>query len=146
MSTLRLAAALLAAAALAGCTAGDRTIETTGSTAPAPGADTPGDATAATPDAAEPVPVDARPDRFLGLSAKAVAGELGRPALIRREGPAAVWQYRPGGCVLDLVFYAKAGTRRVAHLEARDPKDAAPSPAEPCLTDLLRAQAAAKTS
>jgi hypothetical protein len=93
--------------------------------------------------AATPPAVDARPERFLGLDTRALRGELGKPALVRGEGPARVWQYRGRTCVLDLVFYPAAGGRAVRHLEARDPVDAEPLETAACLRDLLRQRAVA---
>ncbi|MDZ7714498.1 MAG: polymer-forming cytoskeletal protein [Rhodovibrio sp.] len=63
----------------------------TGPVAPGPAAsDTaPDPRLAARPDPAAPPPeVDANPERFLGASPAALGAELGRPALVRAEGPA----------------------------------------------------------
>lgn len=160
------AAMLFAAAALAGCKSqgperamarfhGDPAMRAQAITTPsgAPGEalppagskdDAPAAQTAARPDPEAPLPeVDARPERFRGLGQSAVASELGRPALIRAEGPARVLQYRGRACVLDLVLYPGPDGPAVRHLEARDPVDAAPRDTASCLKDLLQRDAAA---
>jgi hypothetical protein len=101
---------------------------------------------AARPDPAEPPPkVDAQPERFIGLDDSALRAELGAPALVRREGPARVWQYRAAGCVLDLVLYPGDAGLSVRHLEARDAADAAPRDTAACLEPLLQRRAVAAT-
>ena len=165
--TLPIAAALVAAATLAGCKSQgpDRAIarfygeeaaqayaaaktpeaqpeagrEPADATAPAP-------KLAARPDPAAPLPeVDASPERFLGASPDALGAELGRPALVRTEGPARVWQYRGQACVLDLVLYPGTDGPTVRHLEARDPVDAKPHDTSACLEHLLQRRALAAT-
>ena len=102
--------------------------------------------TASRPAPAAPLPeVDAAPERFLGLAPSALGAELGRPALVRAEGPARVWQYRGRSCVLDLVLYPGPDGPTVRHLEARDPVDATPHDTVGCLTDLLQRRAVAAT-
>ena len=117
--------------------------------APAPPASpspSPSTQTASRPAPAAPLPeVDAAPERFLGLAPPALDAELGRPALVRAEGPARVWQYRGRSCVLDLVLYPGPDGPTVRHLEARDPVDATPHDTVGCLKDLLQRRAVAAT-
>ncbi|MBK1696919.1 hypothetical protein CKO21_06635 [Rhodovibrio salinarum] len=102
--------------------------------------------TAALPEADSwPSMVDARPERFIALSAADVDAELGAPARIRQEGPARVWQYRTRTCVLDLVLYSDPDGEVVRHLEARDPVDATPQDTQACLRTLLQRRALAVT-
>jgi hypothetical protein len=162
-----LAAVLVAAAVLSGCksqgperamarfhgtdagraTAPPATPKASSETATADARDTaPEPQLAARPDPAAPPPeVDANPERFLGASAEALGAELGRPALVRAEGPARVWQYRGQACVLDLVLYPGTDGPTVRHLEARDPVDAQPRDTAACLKDLLQRRALAAT-
>lgn len=52
----------------------------------------------------------------------AVETVLGRPARVRSESPAEVWQYVTGRCVLDVTFYPGTGTDRrlrAEYLESR---------------------------
>ena len=108
------------------------------------------------PDPAPP-PVNDDPDQFLGQSGVAVAGLLGAPDLIRRDGSAEVWQYRGTAegrsCALDVFLYgsdavapARTGTEGIAPggLEVRyvDLRGAAASFPErrACLAAMLRAQ------
>ena len=130
-------------------TAGARTPSAPGAAAPA---STP--QTASRPDPAAPPPgalpgplpeVDANPERFIGAAPAALDAELGRPALVRAEGPARVWQYRGPACVLDLVLYPGADGPSVRHLEARDPENAAPHDTAGCLETLLQRRAVAAT-
>ena len=165
---LPIAAVLLAAAALAGCKSqgperamarfhGAEVVRAPSAaaappaspetmTGPAASETAPDPKLAARPDPAAPPPeVDANPERFLGASPAALGAELGRPALVRAEGPARVWQYRGGACVLDLVLYPGADGPTVRHLEARDPVDAKPHDTAACLKDLLQRRAVAAT-
>ncbi|MDH5557335.1 MAG: hypothetical protein OEZ03_08290 [Alphaproteobacteria bacterium] len=58
------------------------------------------------------------PQHLMGLDRARLAEKLGKPALIRRDGDAEVWQYRADRCVLDLFLY---GTdKKVEHVDLRD--------------------------
>jgi hypothetical protein len=110
------------------------------------GAAAPAAQMAARPEPATPLPeVDATPERFLGAAPAVLGAELGRPALVRAEGPARVWQYRGGTCVLDLVLYPGTDGPTVRHLEARDRVDAKPHDTAACLKTLLQRHALAAT-
>lgn len=52
---------------------------------------------------------------LIGSSADATRNLLGKPAMVRHEPPAEVWQYRSGNCVLDVYVYAT-----VTHAEIRE--------------------------
>ena len=58
-------------------------------------------------------------EKFSGMERAQVARLLGRPDFVRRDAPAEIWQYRAGGCILDLFLYEERGGMRVAHAELR---------------------------
>lgn len=55
----------------------------------------------------------------MGLADNALAGLMGTPGFKRVDDPAALWQYRGAGCILDVFLYADGPIYRVAHLEFR---------------------------
>ncbi len=55
----------------------------------------------------------------MGLAGNALARLLGTPGFMRIDDPAALWQYRGTGCILDVFLYADGPVYRVAHLEFR---------------------------
>ncbi|WP_119460480.1 hypothetical protein [Rhodospirillaceae bacterium SYSU D60014] len=89
---------------------------------------------------------DIDPARMVGLDGVALERLLGEPALVRRDAPAEIWQYRGADCVLDLFLYREAGGQeasgqkegrpRVLYLEARTGA-AEPAPTEGCIGSLL---------
>lgn len=95
---------------------------------PAP-RDTAPPAEPAEPPVMEPVPPAPQPPRFnardfLGFKRGDLETRFGKPSLVRREGPAEVWQYVSGPCVLHFFFYpegssAAAAEGRVEHAEAK---------------------------
>jgi len=87
--------------------------------------------TATRPDAAE----------LVGLNKAAVQNQLGTPQLIRRDGPAEVWQYLAGACILDLFLYEDGETHRVNYLELRIQPDTA-FPRDQCFEQILAAKTA----
>ncbi len=82
-----------------------------------------------------PPSVDADPDQLLGLSADEIAAKLGRPALIRRDGDAEVWQYRRVRCVLDLFLYGSE--KQVEHVDLRDRGDTTEEAVRLCFQRML---------
>jgi hypothetical protein len=98
------------------------------------------------------------PRQLIGLKRDGLARLLGKPARLRREMPAEVWQYSAGGCVLHLFLYQNGagGPYRVVHMDAvRRGRKPAMRPAgisampfqKDCLNRLLhRAMARDKTS
>jgi len=97
-------------------------------------------ATAALPAAPEP-PVNDDPNQFLAQAPDLIAAALGNPALIRRDGPAEVWQYKGRGCVLDLFLYkTDGGGFATRHVELRG-TGLSDSKRRDCLADMLRDQA-----
>jgi hypothetical protein len=58
-------------------------------------------------------------DRFQGLLGAELVQLLGKPDFRRRDLDAEIWQYRAGGCILDLFLYPEEGVFRVLHAEAR---------------------------
>lgn len=148
-----LLAVLLLAAMVSGC-AQPRTVPSAGGTAArSEGTQasevTPGSGETAPPvqETAVPKPdlpeIDDDPRQLLDMSRDDLNGFLGRPALIRRENPAEVWQYRGKGCVLDVFLYAADGSKdspyKVVYSEARD-REARQTDQRTCLNELLRTQ------
>ncbi|WP_395019347.1 hypothetical protein [Dongia sp.] len=77
------------------------------------------------------------PKELLGLDHSALRRVLGKPAQVRRELSAQVWQYVTGDCVVDLYLYDDdAGALKVTYVEARS-RSAEPSPTSRCLKSLL---------
>lgn len=63
------------------------------------------------------------PDELLGLKAGAIEAKLGTPALLRRDGPAQIWQYRGSGCIVDVFLYRTAAQDdEVTYVDLRGPK------------------------
>lgn len=131
--TLRTASALLLVALLgAGCTG-------TGGDA---------DRQAAATTATHRGVADIRPDQLLGLDGDRLTATLGPADFRRADGPAEIWQYRDGTCVLDLFLYADpaAGGLRVEHVDVRDRSATPVSGGSDCATALLRQRQLRATS
>jgi hypothetical protein len=77
------------------------------------------------------------PNELLGLDHSALRRVLGRPAQVRHELTAQVWQYVTGDCVVDLYLYDDdSGALKVTYVEARS-RTAEPTPTTRCLKSLL---------
>lgn len=91
----------------------------------------------------EPLP---EPGELSGLDAEAIQKRLGEPVFARTDPPAALWQYRQGGCVLDLYLFEIESRLSVRHFEFRsDPRQTgadtdAPLDIRKCYAALIRAQ------
>ena len=59
------------------------------------------------------------PTELVGLGKEGVQDLLGDPQLIRRDGPAEVWQYTANACILDLFLYEVGENYRVEYMELR---------------------------
>ena len=61
------------------------------------------------------------PDEVVGMSDADVRQIFGSPSYIRRESPAAVWQYRQGDCIVDMFLYTEelGDAYQVEHVELR---------------------------
>jgi hypothetical protein len=57
---------------------------------------------------------------LVGLVSRDVEGLLGRPAFVRRDGPAQIWQYGNNACTLNLFFYSEGAVLKVRHVEFRN--------------------------
>ena len=93
---------------------------------------------------------DIDPARMVGLDGAALEQLFGEPALIRRDAPAEIWQYRGADCVLDLFLYQDAGGQeagrpRVLYVEARTGA-AEPAPTEGCVGSVLATRRSLQTS
>lgn len=82
-------------------------------------------------------PVNADPRQLMGLDRAALNEKLGKPALVRRDGDAEVWQYRAVGCVLDLFLYGV--DKKVEHVDLRDRGDGGGDSVRNCFAGMLRA-------
>ena len=87
------------------------------------------------------VPTAARltgdPKELLGLDHSALRRVLGKPAQMRDELTAQVWQYVTGDCVVDLYLCDDdSGALKVTYVEARS-RTAEPTPTSRCLKSLL---------
>ena len=88
---------------------------------PAAGDSAPSRQTASTakPASAAAPEIDSDPDQLLGLAPAGIARLLGKPGLIRRDGPAEVWQYRAASCILDVFLFGSNGDLKVTYFELR---------------------------
>jgi len=82
-----------------------------------------------------PPSAGADPAQLLGLSGDEIAAKLGKPALVRRDGDAEVWQYRRVHCVLDLFLYGSA--KQVEHVDLRDRGDANEAAVQACFQRMM---------
>ncbi len=76
-------------------------------------------------------------DNLIGIEPADAMGLFGIPE-IRDEGPAKIWEYRRGGCRLEIYFYLDLESDNLRsltyELEAGEPSEAA---RQACLTRLL---------
>jgi hypothetical protein len=79
------------------------------------------------------------PQQLLGLSGIAVTGRLGTPSLVRRDGPAEIWQYKATACILDVFLYTNTDGQHVRYVELRS-RDTASEPQRHCFASLLEAE------
>lgn len=86
------------------------------------------------------VPVNDDPGQFLSQGPDTIAAALGDPALIRRDGPAEVWQFKGQNCILDVYMYVQnSGAFLVQHVELRG-SGLSESTRRNCLAEMLRDQ------
>jgi hypothetical protein len=156
----------LIAAALAGCATEGGETSRTASSAPAETAvaapkpiqrPAPPKATAAppiradrvvraTPPASPPPPkINDDPNQLLGLTPDGVAGLLGAPTFVRRDGPAEIWQYQAPACILDVFLYSGRTGFQVTYVELRGRGARGPSRRE-CFAAMLMANREGQTS
>ena len=76
------------------------------------------------------------PAELVGLDYTALRRVLGKPAQVRHELSAQVWQYVTGDCVVDLYLYNQDGGLKVTYVEARS-RTAESAPTGRCLKSLL---------
>ncbi len=63
------------------------------------------------------------PSELVGLKAGVIQAKFGAPTLLRRDGPAQIWQYRSSGCIVDVFFYrTPAQDDEVTYVDLRGPK------------------------
>ena len=97
---------------------------------------------AVTPEKPEPtepeIPVDDDPAQFMNGGVADLREVLGDPVLIRRDGPAEVWQFQGDSCTLDLFLYpGDGGALAVKHVDLRGD---APDESRACLARMIRAR------
>lgn len=63
------------------------------------------------------------PSELVGLNAGMIEAKFGAPTLLRRDGPAQIWQYRASGCIVDVFLYrTPAQEDEVTYVDLRGPK------------------------
>ena len=77
------------------------------------------------------------PKDLMGIGLDKLPQTLGQPALVRRDGPSAVWQYEAENCVLDVFLYRTKPIipLQVIHLETRN-KTGQPVDTKECLQEI----------
>lgn len=91
--------------------------------------DTPGDPAQQEHRRSRPIQPSGIPEELFGRTQLEVWSRLGSPNLVRREGPARVWQYTTADCVLDLYLFETAEDFEVIHHSLRGQRrDAIPEP------------------
>lgn len=86
---------------------------------------------------AAPEPVNDNPMQFMEMSTRQLSQAVGHPHMVRRDGPAEVWQYRGEGCVLDLFLYDQEGGLQVKYVDLRS-QSLADDSLRACLADIIR--------
>ena len=92
-----------------------------------------------------PAPGSMAPSALKGMSAAAIQRALGKPAFVRRDPPAEIWQYRVKVCTLDLFLYEEKGRMSVAHYAVRAPNGGFMGDVA-CLDEVLARRDGAPTS
>lgn len=89
------------------------------------------------PDGEDPLPlVNDNPLQLMGMDRESLTVMLGKPALVRRDGEAEVWQYRADRCVLDLFLYGVE--KKVEHVDLRDRGEGNAASVRDCFVGMLR--------
>ena len=66
-------------------------------------------------------PKNLDPAIFIDKSTAHLASTLGDPTMRRNEGAVEIWQYQLTDCVVDVYFYADAGSLIARHVDMRSP-------------------------
>ena len=66
-------------------------------------------------------PKNLDPAIFIDKSTAHLASTLGDPTMRRNEGAVEIWQYQLADCVVDVYFYADAGSLIARHTDMRSP-------------------------
>ena len=61
----------------------------------------------------------ASPKDMVGKSGTQITSAIGKPAFLRKDGEAQIWQYRGTNCLLDVFLYREGGALKVKHAELR---------------------------
>lgn len=94
---------------------------------------------AATGRAMRPRPVALRDERSLrALDPTGVERLIGRPAFVRQDGGATVWQYTARSCVMDLFWYRSEIGPALVHMEARTIHGPRAADMQGCLDELWK--------
>ena len=59
----------------------------------------------------------------MGLADSEITALFGTPAFTRRDKPAEIWQYRDGGCILDVFLYEAGSAHVVRYVDIRSSSD-----------------------
>ena len=105
-------AAVLLAASLAACQAGNAPPDTAGLS--------PADIAYRTPNLARPHFSLTEMASLTQMSDRQLTQRLGAPDFTRHDAPAEIWQYRSASCVLDVFLYPEDGSLKVVHATTRD--------------------------
>lgn len=77
------------------------------------------------------------PERLLGMNAAGLRDNLGPPSAVTADGPAEIWEYAMGECLLRLYLYADIGTgerRTLRYNASRAPGAGADTDCKPPLS------------
>ncbi len=86
--------------------------------------------------APEAIIVNDDPQQFLDLNIHELTRLLGVPSLVRRDGPAEVWQYQGDDCILDIFLYKSPENLQVKYIDLRGQDDNSVKRA--CFAEILR--------
>jgi len=87
--------------------------------------------------------IDDDPQKLAGLSPDRLAGRLGSPGFVRRDGSAEIWQYLAEACILDVFLYRDKDVLAVDYVELRG-RGASQLSRRDCYREMLRAHLTAE--
>lgn len=93
--------------------------------------------------ASPPLKIDDNPKKLVGLSLGELAGRLGSPGFVRRDGSAEIWQYLAEACILDVFLYRNKDVLAVDYVELRG-RGASQLSRRDCYREMLRAHLTAE--
>jgi hypothetical protein len=84
-----------------------------------------------------PLKIDDDPQKLVGLNPSKLAGRLGSPVFVRRDGSAEIWQYLAKACILDVFLYRDKDILTVNYAELRG-RGASQLSRRNCYREMLR--------